>query len=379
VVDYYDPFSLVSGTAPIKEVPKGYYHTDAINDTAVSYINDYAKTSKPFFLYVAENAPHWPLMAKPEDIAKYKDTYKSGWEAIREARYTKMVKLGLIDPSVTKLSKRWKDGQDWENNPTKDWDAYAMSVHAAMVDRMDQGIGRILKALKQNGQLNNTVIFFLSDNGASAENAAAYGPGFDRPGQTRDGREIIYATKKQALPGLETTYASIGPRWANVCNTPYEYWKAESYEGGIHTPMIAFWPAGITATKGGYSNFVGHVMDFMNTFIELSGAKYPVTYNGHQITPTTGISLVPTFTGKQVPGHEKLFNEHYGARYARLGSWKLVSLSNDTTWHLYNLANDKTETTDLAVQYPGKVRQLENIWQEWAHTHQVFPKPGGGR
>lgn len=378
VVDYYDPFSLVSGTKPITKVPKDYYHTDAINDTAVAYINEYAKSTKPFFLYVAENAPHWPLMAKPEDIAKYKDAYKGGWEAIREARYDKMVKLGLIDPKVTKLSKRWKDDLDWQNNPDKDWDALAMSVHAAMVDRMDQGIGRIIKALKKNGQLNNTLIVFLSDNGASAENAAAYGPGFDRPAQTRDGREIVYATKKQALPGPETTYSSIGPRWANVCNTPYEYWKAESYEGGIHTPMIAFWPAGITAPKGSYSNYVGHVMDFMSTFIQLSGAKYPSEFNGHQITPTTGISMVPTFAGRAVAGHEKLFNEHYGARYARQGDWKLVSLSNDTTWHLYNLAVDKTETNDVAAQNPDKVKQLEVLWQQWAHTHQVFPKPGRG-
>ncbi|MEO3403102.1 arylsulfatase [Mucilaginibacter sp. CAU 1740] len=376
VVDFYDPFSLVSGTTPIKTVPKNYYHTDAINDTAVAYIKGYAKSSKPFFLYVAENAPHWPLQAKPEDIAKYKDTYKAGWQAIREARYKKMVRLGLIDPTKTKLSDRWKGDLDWDKNPAKEWDAMAMAVHAAMIDRMDQGIGRIINALKQTGQLDNTLIVFLSDNGASAENCAAYGPGFDRPNETRDGRKVIYATEKQAMPGPETTYSSIGQRWANVANTPYEYWKAESYEGGVHTPMIAYWPKGISAPKGGFNSHMGHVMDFMSTFVELSGAKYPTTYKGHTIQPTTGISLVPTFSGKQTGGHEDLFNEHFGARYARLGNWKLVSLSNDTTWHLFDMANDKTETTDLKTKYPAKVHQLDSLWHIWADTHKVFPKPG---
>ena len=376
VVDYFDPFSLVSGTTPIKEVPANYYHTDAVNDTAVSYINAYAKTAKPFFLYVAENAPHWPLMALPEDIAKYKDTYTAGWEATREARYRRMIKLGLIDTATTKLSDRW-DGKDkWEDNPTKDWDAQAMAVHAAMIDRMDQGIGRIIESLRKNRQLENTLIIFLSDNGASNENCANYGPGFDRPDETRDGRAIVYATKKQAMPGPETTYSSIGANWANVSNTPYQYWKQESYEGGIHTPMIAFWPAGITAPSGGYTSQVGHVMDFMTTFAELAGAHYPKVYHGRDITPTTGVSLVPSFKGKLSGGHKVLFNEHFGARYARLDNWKLVGLSNaQHTWHLYNLAADKTEMNDLAALYPQKVKELDSLWNQWAYTHQVFPKP----
>ena len=375
VVDYFDPFSLVSGTKSIINVPKDYYHTDAINDTAVAYINGYAKSDKPFFLYVAQTAPHWPLMAKPQDIAKYKDTYKVGWDAIREARYQRMIRMGIIDPAVTKLSPRWKGDLRWENNPDKDWDAQAMAVHAAMIDCMDQGVGRIIKALKQNGQLDNTLIVFLSDNGASAENAAAYGPGFDRPSETRDGRKIVYDVKKQIVPGTELSYASIGARWANVANTPYQYWKAESYEGGIHTPMIAFWPNGIKAPKGSFNGTVGHVMDFMSTFTELAGAKYPALYNGHTIPGTTGISLTPTFASKKAAGHTTLFNEHFGARYARLGDWKLVSKSDDTTWHLFNLATDRTETKDVAGNYPAKVHQLDSLWHHWAITHQIFPKP----
>lgn len=376
VVDFFDPFSLVSGTKPIKNVPKNYYHTDAINDTAVAYIKSYAKTAAPFFIYVAETAPHWPLMALPEDIAKYKDTYKSGWDAIRKARYQKMSKMGLIDPAKTRLSDRWQNESTWENNPDKAWDAQAMAVHAAMIDRMDQGIGRIIKALRETDQLDNTLILFLSDNGASPENCAAYGPGFDRPSETRDGRKIVYDLKKKIMPGPQTSYASIGQRWANVANTPYQYWKAESYEGGIHTPLVAFWPNGITAKKGSYSAQVGHVMDFMSTFVELAGATYPANYKGHAITPTTGISLASSFQGKASPGHASMFNEHFGARYARSGNWKLVSASRDTIWHLFNLATDKTETQDVATQYPDKVRQLESQWHQWANTHQVFPKPG---
>jgi arylsulfatase len=240
---------------------------------------------------------------------------------------------------------------------------------------MDQGIGRIIDALKKTGKLDNTIIVFLSDNGASPENAAAYGPGFDRPSETRTGSPIIYATEKQAMPGPQTTYSSIGKIWANVANTPYEYAKAESFEGGIHTPMIAYWPKGITAPKGGYSNQVGHVMDFMATFAELAGAKYPKQFKGKDILPTTGISLAPSFAGKAVTGHNTLFNEHFGARYARSGNWKLVSLSNDSTWHLFDLSKDKTEVNDLAASNPSKVAELKGLWQQWAKTNQVFPKP----
>ncbi|QPH40368.1 arylsulfatase [Pedobacter endophyticus] len=379
VVDFFDPFSLVSGTKPIKNVPKDYYQTDAINDTAVAYINSWKKSQKPFFLYVAQNAPHWPLQAKPEDIAKYKDTYKGGWDVIREARYKKMAKLGLIDTNTTKLSKPLPRATSWENNPDKVWDAEAMAVHAAMIDRMDQGIGRIIDALRKTGKLDNTIIVFLSDNGASPENAAAYGAGFDRPSETRTGSPIIYATKKQAMPGPQTTYSSIGKVWANVANTPYQYAKAESFEGGIHTPMVAFWPKGIKAQKGGFSNQRGHVMDFMKTFIDLAGAKYPATYKGKTIKPTPGISLVPSFEGKDNAGHEVLFNEHFGARYARSGNWKLVSLSNDTTWHLFDLSKDKTEVNDVAKQNPQKVAELKALWKDWANTNQVFPKPGRGK
>jgi arylsulfatase len=375
VVDYFDPFSLVDGTTPVKTVPKDYYHTDAINDTAAAYIREMSKENKPFFLYMAENAPHWPLMAKPEDIAKYKDTYKVGWEAIRDARYKRMVQMGLIDSTKAPLSPRWHPKLRWKDDPDSVWDARAMAVHAAMVDRMDQGIGRIIKALKETGEIDNTLILFLSDNGASSEICANYGPGFDRPGETRDGRKITYAVDKKAMPGPETTYSSIGPRWANVANTPYRFWKAESYEGGIHTPMIAFWPDGIKVKKGSFTGQVGHVMDFMATVVDLAHATYPKEYHGHQITPMQGISLVPIFTGEKREGHKALFNEHNGGRYVRYEGWKLVSRDRDTTWHLYHINDDETELNDSSAQYPDKVHVMDSMWRKWAYRVHVFPKP----
>ncbi len=375
VVDFFDPFSLVNGTTPVKNVPAGYYHTYALSDTASSYIRGFAKESKPFFLYVAQNAPHWPLHAPPEVIEKYKNTYTGGWDVIRRQRYNKMVKLGLIDPAKAPLSERLNKDLQWENNPDKAWDTRAMAVHAAMVDVMDQGIGRMIEALRETGQLDNTLILFLSDNGASAEDCSRYGPGFDRPGQTRAGEKIAYPVDKSVMPGSQLTFTSIGPRWANVSNTPYRFAKEESYEGGVRTPMIAFFPNGISAKKGGLTNQVGHVMDFMSTFIEISGAKYPVTHNGNVVSTTEGLSLTPSFRGQTVQGHPELFNEHFGARSARSGNWKAVSTKLDTVWRLYNLERDQTEMVDVAAQNPEKVKELNQRWHNWARKHQVFPKP----
>jgi len=373
-VDYFDPFSLTVGTLPVKSVPQNYYQTDAINDTAVAYIKEFSKEDKPFFLYVAHNAPHWPLMALPEDIDKYKETYKVGWDVIRQGRYNKLVLEGIIDSAKYPLSPRLKNEIKWENNPDKEWDAMAMSLHAAMVDRMDHGIGRIISALQESGQIENTLILFLSDNGASPEDCARYGPGFDRPDETRKGEKIIYPTDKRTLPGPETTFSSIGPIWANVSNTPFRLAKAESYEGGIHTPMIAFWPKGIKVKKGSVSDHLGHVVDFMSTCVELAQTTYPVKYKGHSISPMQGLSLVPVFKNKKAPEHVNLFNEHFGARYIRTDNWKLVSTASDSTWHLYNLEVDRTELNDLSVQFPNKEKEMKRIWTKWALHNKVLPK-----
>ena len=374
VVDFFDPFSLVNGTKAVSNVPAGYYHTDAINDTAVSYIREFSKDDQPFFLYVAQTAPHWPLQALPEDIKKYEETYRAGWDVIREARYKRMVEKGLINPATTKLSPRFNHKLTWENNPDKEWDAMAMAVHAAMIDRMDKGIGRIINTLKETGELDNTLIIFLSDNGASPEDCARYGPGFDRPGETRNGEKIAYPVNKEVMPGDQKVFASIGARWANVANTPYQYAKAQSYEGGIRTPMIAFWPKGIQS-KGGFTDRPGHVMDFMPTVLELANAHYPKTFNKHAITPFTGRSLLPVLTGSGRSEPMVFYNEHFRARYIRNAEWKLVSLDTDTTWRLYRINEDETELTNLSAQHPDIVNKMAIQWREWAVTHQVYPKP----
>lgn len=376
VVDYFDPFSLVNGTTPVKEVPKNFYYTDAINDTAAAYIRAFHKKEQPFFLYVAHTAPHWPLQALPEDIRKYEDLYKAGWDTIRERRYQKMIAEGLFPADKNILSPRWKQEQEWEKNPDKDWDAHAMAVRAAMIDRMDQGIGRIIETLRATGELENTLVFFLSDNGASSDDAQKYGPGLDRPGGTRDGREIIYPVNKKVLPGPETTFASADNMWGNVANTPFRYWKVNSFEGGICTPLIAYWPKGLGVAKGSVTAQVGHVIDFMATVSELAGVKYPQTNKGNKITPVEGLSLVPILKGKERKGHEYLFFEHLNGKAVRYGDWKLVSLNPKSGWELYNMKNDRTEMNNLAAQYPELVEQLKSKWMEWAQANHVLPKPG---
>jgi len=375
VVDFFDPFSLVSGTTPIANVPKGYYHTDAINDTAVAYVKELATKDEPFFLYVAETAPHWPLQALPEDIEKYKDTYKKGWDVIRQQRYARMQQLGLINAASAPLSRRIEDDLKWENNPDTAWDARAMAVHAAMIDRMDQGIGRIMAALRASGELDNTLVIFLSDNGASPEDCARYGPGFDRPGETRNGEKIIYDVDKKVMPGPETTYSSIGRRWANVANTPFRYAKADSYEGGVRTPFIISWPAGMKAAKGSINRQTAHVMDLMATFTDLANAKYPATYKGQPIVPMQGISLKPVLLNKSMRGHAILCNEHFGAKYIRNDRWKMVTRSGEKNWHLYDMEHDETEGNDVAAKHPDLVKELDSAWQQWAIENHVLPKP----
>jgi len=376
VADYFDPFSLVDGDKPVNAVPKDYYITNALTDTAVAYVNNYAKGNAPFFLYLAYTAPHWPLHALPEDIAKYEDTYKVGWDSIRNRRYERMKKLGIFPNSSDFLSPRqFKD--KWEDNADKDWDARAMAVHAAMVDRVDQGVGKVLETLKKNGQLDNTLILFMSDNGCSNEVCENYSPGEnDRPDMTRDGRPIIYPKKKEVLPGPETTFASVGPKWANVANTPFRFWKAKMYEGGICTPMIAFWPKGIKKNIGGVTSQMGHVMDIMATCVEIGKTRYPTEYKGNEIIPMEGISLLSIFKKGKREGHEYLGFEHFKEK-ALIGAddWKIVTPSGDGKWELYHIAVDRSERINLADQFPDKVKDMVQKYEDWAKRCQVVPAP----
>ncbi len=375
VINYFDPFSLVHNTEAIRSVPGDYYITDAFSDQAVKYIEKYARGDEPFFLYLAHCAPHWPLHALPEDIEKYRDTYKAGWQAIREARHRRQLAMGLFDSDTTPLSQRFNSNKAWAGNATRVWDARAMACHAAMIDRVDQGMGRIIKKLKELDEYENTLIFFLSDNGASREEPG--GPGFDRVSQTRDGRKVIYfggGKQKKPLPGPETTYAGIGPDWANAANTPFRFFKATQHEGGIRTPLIAHWPKGLKGQPGRITHQTGHVVDILATCLDLAGASYPTQFHGKSITPLEGRSLVPILKGEKRKGHDALFFEHFGARAVRRGDWKLVAHPN-RPWELYTITRDQSETEDLATRYPERVKELARLWEAWASRCKVFPVP----
>lgn len=376
VADYFDPFSLVDGETPVRNVPKDYYITCALSDSAVSYVNRYARQDKPFFLYLAYTAPHWPLHALPQDIKKYENTYKDGWDAVRQRRYERMRQLGIFPGADHFLSPR-QHPDKWVDNPTKEWDARAMAVHAAMVDRMDQGIGQLLDALQKSGELDNTLILFLSDNGCSNEICQNYSEGEnDRPDMTRLGEKIVYPRHKEVLPGTERTYASVGPIWANVANTPFRFWKAKSYEGGINTPCIAFWPKGMKAQKGSVTSQRAHVIDIMATCIELGRAVYPAIYNGKQIRPMEGRSLVPVFQGEMRNPHEYLGFEHFNEKaLISKDGWKIVQPGKNAAWELYNLNEDRTEMHNVATRYPEKLEQLVKAYEQWAERCLVVPAP----
>ncbi|MGF1581025.1 MAG: arylsulfatase [Gemmataceae bacterium] len=367
VVNYFDPFSLVDGKKAIKTVPKDYYITDAINNKATEYIREFTKNDAPFFLYVAHTAPHWPLHAKKEDIAKYKGKYNGGWHKLRKQRYARQLKMGLFDKKNTPLPKLMGKDKDWDalTKREKQFMAQKLEVHAAMVHRLDIGVGQILETLRETKQLDNTLIIFLADNGASPE--VPQRPGYDRTAQTRDGRIVQYLGVY--IPGGELTYTGIGAFWANALNTPFRYWKRESFEGGTHTPMIVCWLGGLKTPPGETTDQTGHVIDIFPTCAELAKAKYPATFQGHKLTAIDGKSLVPIFQGKQREGHKQLFFEHTGGAALRQGDWKLVAKAvgqkKPKTWELYDLSKDRTETNDLAARYPKKVKIMTRDWNQW--------------
>ncbi|MCG8701172.1 MAG: sulfatase-like hydrolase/transferase, partial [Bacteroidales bacterium] len=269
VVNFFDPFSLVHNEERIETVPDDFYITDFITDKSVDLIDTFSKKTEPFFLYVAHAAPHWPLHALPEDIAKYEGKYDYGWDSLRIKRYNRMVSMGLIDPAKVPIANN-ESNRNWNSETNKEWEANHMEVHAAMIDRVDQGIGKIIQKLKETGEYDNTIIFFLSDNGASPERSNK--PGFDRPGYTRDSVKIKNKGDGYTAPGPETTWAGIGNAWAGASNTPFRYWKKESFHGGNCTPFIVHWPVGLKTTPGHITDYVGHVKDIMPTCMDLAGA-----------------------------------------------------------------------------------------------------------
>jgi len=392
---YFDPNSLtrdntqISPYADPEYKPKTFYYTDAITDHAVRFIEENPR-GKPFFMYVAYTAAHWPMHALPDDIAKYKGVYDKGYEAIREARFERMKKLGVIKPD-TELSPA--PGK-WADVPNKAWEARCMEVYAAMIDRMDQGIGKIIETLKKHGLFENTLIMFMQDNGGCAEGMGRRGNQVrgDKPGEpmdpaelqrdmipkkTRDGWPVLMGTK--VMPGPADTYIAYGKNWANVSNTPFREYKHWVHEGGISTPLIVHWPAGIKA-KNELRHQPSHLVDIMATCVDVAGARYPSEYKGHAITPKEGVSLVPAFDNRPIE-REALFWEHEGNRAVRIGDWKLVakgSIADRTRpvkWELYNIAEDRAELHDLSEKYPERVAAMAAKWESYAERCNVFPCP----
>jgi len=334
------PLPFVHNAEPVKNVPADYYITDAFTDHAVAQIQQATSQKKPFFLHLAYTAPHYPLQARAEDIAKYRGRYQQGCEALREQRHRRLIELGLIEkdcvlpPPDKKTSKERYDVEpDAWAGVDQGWEAAKMEVYAAMVDRMDQGIGRVLDAVKQSGAEDNTLVIFFSDNGvcASRSSSAAH--------------EAYRAGKPV---GDQDSYILGGPGWATAQSSPFRRYKTWTYEGGISTPMIVRWPAQVKA--GCITRYVAHVLDLMPTFIEISGAAYPPQFAGHDTIPLEGRSLMPILTGAGVKEPRELGWQLYCSRAYRQGRWKIVWGVSTKQWELYDMVKDRTETRDLAVE-----------------------------
>lgn len=375
---FFDPGTLTRDNEFIPP-SENFYYTDAISDNAVGYIENH-KDNNPFFMYISYTAAHWPMHAKPEDIAKYKGKFDEGWDVLRKQKYEKMLAMGLIKPHW-ELTK--KDNiLDWEDVELKQWNSSLMEVYAAMIDCMDQGIGRVITKLEEKGIYDNTLIFFLQDNGACAvpfglkEKIAPYHKNVIEtdlkpmskeelqkelvPKYTRKGKPVKAGIGLK--PGPADTYLAYDKSWANASNTPFRMYKSYLHEGGISTPLIVHWPEGIYK-KNEFRKQPTHIMDIMATCIDVAGAKYPKTFNDNTIVPLEGISLIPTFKNENLK-NRPIFWEHGGNKAVRQGKFKLVSIwekEYEYNWELYDLEEDRSETSNLITKMPDKAKEMENL------------------
>jgi arylsulfatase len=353
---------------PPIEAGSGHYVTTAIANHAIRCLQEHAReyAGEPFFHYLCFTAPHFPLQAPAEDIARYASRYRAGWEAVRQERWRRLNALGIVKHPLPALEREVGPPYDFpdaleqlgadEVNRPLDWNeltasqqrfqADKMSIHAAMVDCMDREIGRVVGQLRMMGALENTLILFLSDNGASAE-IMVRGDGHD-PAAPR---------------GSGPSYLCLGPGWSSAANTPHRRHKTWVHEGGIATPLIAHWPRGISA-RGAWRHTPAHVIDFVPTILELAGGAWPETWNGLPAPPSPGRSLVPVLKGADRPLHESLWWLHERNRAIRLGDWKLVAAGEDAPWELYDLSIDRGESKDLAKQEPARAHHLQSRWEE---------------
>jgi len=362
--NYFDAETLTLNNERIRS-PRtdDYYITDDFSDRMVEFIDGHFRCDpdKPFFGYLAYTAPHWPLHAPDEDIARYAGRFDAGWDELRAQRLDRMVQMGIIDPSW-KLSPREWTQPPWKGEGHKAWQARRMEVYAAQIDRMDQGIGRVIDALERNDQLENTLIVFLSDNGGCEEEI---GVPRQPTAHLRDGREVKAGNAPTIWPGPEDTYCSYGVPWANLSNTPFREYKHWIHEGGIATPLIVHWPSGIDAAHNGQLRHqTGQLPDIMATFLDVVGAEYPAERDGHAVHPCEGFSMRPCFDD-QPPLRDVLYWEHEGNRGCRRGKWKLVN-KYPGGWELYDMDADRTELNDLSAQHPEIVVELSGLYDAWA-------------
>lgn len=352
---------------PAVERGSGYYAPVAIADHAVDFLKEHATEhgSEPFFAYVAMTVPHFPIMAPPEDIAKYQERFKRGWDVMRAEQYQRVKQLGLVTCELSKPEGQIRAPSGDARTPAQtgpnevftyqpwasltpaqqEYQATKMAIHAAMIDRMDREIGRVLAQVKAMGQMENTLILFLSDNGASAEIMVR-----------GDGNDLT------APMGSAGSYLCLGPGWANVSNVPFRRFKIWTHEGGTSTPLIAHWPKGITA-RGELRHDPGHVVDLLPTILDVAGA--PCDKVSADAPAFPGRSLVPAFARDGAVSHDYLFFHHEGNRGLRQGNLKLVSSKNDDqVWELYDCATDRSEQHNLAPQMPDKARAMEARWEE---------------
>lgn len=326
--------------------PKGFYTTDTFTDYALKWMDE-QQSEKPFFLYMSYTAPHDPLMAWPEDIDKYRGKYLKGYEATRKARFEKQKKMGLIAQDYPLSDAIF---QDWEQltPEQKEEEDLKMAVYAAMTDRLDQNIGRLTNKLKEMGLEDNTLVLFLSDNGASAE--------------------VVNLEGGSGEIGTLTRWTSLGRDWANVSNVPLRYFKNYSHEGGIRTPLIAHWPKGIKV-ENSISDTPLHMIDLMSTFVEITGEAYPQEFKGEKIIPMDGISMLPEFKGNKVERNKPLFWQWRQGKAIRDGNWKWVSFKDEQG--LYNLERDPVEARDLSEANPEKLNELKDKYNAWAKDFEL--------
>jgi len=337
------------------EIGKGeWYSTDLFTDWGLKFVDEARAEKKPFFLYIAQGAAHFPLRAPEEVIAKYRGKYMAGWDKLREQRYAKQRLLGIVDRQWP-LAPRPAEVAAWESLTAEEQKRFdeMMAVYAAMVDRIDHAMGTLVAGLKQRGELDNTLILFLHDNGGNAEG----GPGG--------------ITKGPGPIGSPQSYVHLGMSWATLNNTPFARYKHFTHEGGISTPLIAHWPAGISpARNGALAKQPGHLVDIMATCVDLADTKYPAEFKGNVIEPMEGVSLRPAFEGKPLGRKDAIYWEHEGNKAVREERWKLV-LRHKQPWQLFDMQADRTEQRDLIKEHPEIASRLEAAWTGWARRTYV--------